>query len=140
MDDYQRTMLAERNDLMIDHDPRWGQLRQRLLDIGGDEVVPRGGEPHLWHLLQDGQVWNLQVELDEMVTRACHQNSAALCENNPDYKLVTGYALSPDGLWRQHTWVVDGIIIVETTELRDMYYGVELTLKDREEFILFNQY
>lgn len=40
--------------------------------------------------------------------------------------IATGYALSGDGLWRQHSWGVlrDGIF--ETTETRLKYFGIVL--------------
>lgn len=41
---------------------------------------------------------------------------------------MTGYALSPDGLWRQHSWAYgDNLMIYETTVERVMYFGVELS-------------
>jgi hypothetical protein len=38
--------------------------------------------------------------------------------------IATGYALSDDGLWRQHSWDVlrDGIL--ETTKARQKYFGI----------------
>jgi len=56
---------------------------------------------------------------------ACHDNSHALALQNPAIEFVgTGYALSKDGVWRQHSWVhgADGRI-VETTESRIAYFG-----------------
>ena len=82
-----------------------------------------------------------------MVGRAnkCHSNSANLWENNRhdhDVRICTGYALSKDGLWRQHTWLVhyyktatqNRVRVIETTCKRVAYYGVELTEEEAEEF------
>src|SRR5262249_31708061 len=54
----------------------------------------------------------------------CHANSAAIWGTDiKKYQLVTGYALSDDGIWRQHTWVFDGKHVHETTVARVRYFG-----------------
>ena len=42
----------------------------------------------------------------------------------------TGYALSDDDLWRQHSWgvAVDGVV-VETTVEREIYVGIVLSAR-----------
>jgi hypothetical protein len=48
--------------------------------------------------------------------------------NHGTYGVMTGYALSPDGMWRQHSWVYDKQrdVIIETTVKRVGYFGVLL--------------
>ena len=52
--------------------------------------------------------------------------------------IATGYALSDDGLWRQHTWGIlrDGIL--ETTEARIEYFGLLLQGERADEFAASN--
>lgn len=58
----------------------------------------------------------------------CHQNIASSWKARRFgiIGIATGYALSEDGLWRQHSWGLlrDGIL--ETTELRVKYFGILL--------------
>jgi len=80
----------------------------------------------------------------------CHYNSACYWSNNSDIcSLMTGYALSSDGMWRQHSWCLlqkdprsDKSIkdtVVETTAHRLLYYGFRLTNKEAESFVKWNQ-
>lgn len=59
----------------------------------------------------------------------CHDNSVEyVCKKPEKRKLYTGYALSEDHLWRQHSWVIENNdTIVETTEKRLCYFGYEAT-------------
>jgi hypothetical protein len=66
------------------------------------------------------------------VARLFHRNPAGT-------RIVTGYALSSDGLWRQHSWAMAGDGgVVETTEERLLYFGYELTAAEAEIFIELN--
>ena len=47
---------------------------------------------------------------------------------------MTGYALSDDGLWRSHSWVVTDEVLYETTVARELYFGIEL---EEEEALWF---
>jgi hypothetical protein len=49
-------------------------------------------------------------------------------ETRGGIRIAFGYALAPDGLWRQHSWGVDAEDgrIVETTVRRVCYYGFVL--------------
>jgi hypothetical protein len=51
--------------------------------------------------------------------------------------IVTGYALS-GGLWRQHSWGLEGGTVIETTVRRTSYYGLELGLPDALRFACGN--
>ena len=50
-----------------------------------------------------------------------------------------GYALSEDGLWRCHSWVVQPMArtvrVWETTVKRVAYFGVVLTSEECEDFV-----
>ena len=57
----------------------------------------------------------------------CHGNVSRLwVQRRGRMSIVTGYALSEDGLSRSHTWGVEDERVVETTEARILYYGVVL--------------
>jgi hypothetical protein len=47
-------------------------------------------------------------------------------EKPKTYKIATGWALSTDGIWRQHTWLLKKTGIFETTSYRLLYYGYAL--------------
>lgn len=80
--------------------------------------------------------------LYEMEMGNCHENVHKLVKSSSDpnnhlfpfYNLhaYTGYALSEDGLWRNHSWVIgrsktsDEKIIIETTTPRLIYMGIKL--------------
>lgn len=83
---------------------------------------------------------------------ACHQNSAEVFLENVDiYRIATGYALSSDGLWRQHSWVVEATSsesdydtpsdwnIIETTEVRDEYFGYIMNISKSYDFAARNR-
>ena len=70
----------------------------------------------------------------------CHYNSARLWYKNKDRCFIaTGYALSEDGLWRCHSWVVQPMArtvrVWETTVKRVAYFGVVLTSEECENFV-----
>ncbi len=49
--------------------------------------------------------------------------------------LVTGYGLSGDGLWRRPSWLISKEqMLVETTEVRVKYFGVQLSEKQVASF------
>jgi hypothetical protein len=66
--------------------------------------------------------------------RQCHETIAiAWCDGKLD-AIVTGYGLSDDGLWRQHSWGLSDGVVVEPTEERLAYFGVELHGAKADEF------
>ena len=57
----------------------------------------------------------------------CHWNSLSYAKRNPGTVVYYGFALSEDGIWRVHAWVVAPTgTLVETTEPRVIYFGVPL--------------
>lgn len=116
-------------------------LRQKLLSISGDEVVP-SKEPDLDKMSNRGKVIKPHnvIYMDGR-SNHCHENSAYLYRDNPSVtEIGTGWALSDDGLWRQHSWAMRGSELVETTVKRTKYYGVLLSDKEAEEFVNKNIY
>jgi hypothetical protein len=63
-----------------------------------------------------------------MNVSSCHQNVASVWKKRRFgiVAIATGYALTQDGLWRQHSWGIlrDGVL--ETTVVRVKYFGILL--------------
>lgn len=114
------------------------KLREKLLKkFGGEEVVPVR-ETQLDKLLNKGNL----IKLDSRIfirgrSSQCHQNSCLLYQQNDCITHIgTGWALSEDGLWRQHSWAIkNNNILVETTEDREKYYGILFNGEEAELFI-----
>lgn len=112
-------------------------LRTKLLNIGGQEVVPIE-EIHLEKLIKHGSVINsdsLQI-INGGQQHRCHQNCCYLYEENESITHIgTGWGLSNDVLWRQHSWCMKGEKIIETTVPRKIYYGILFDENNVREFI-----
>lgn len=106
-------------------------LKARLLEMGGLGVVLAYREPHLEEILGRGLLLDGRYHVqDRGEPSRCHANTALLWENAPDrIGIMTGYALSDDGLWRQHSWAwhFQRGVVIETTLPRTAYFGVLLT-------------
>jgi hypothetical protein len=103
-------------------------LEAKLLAVGGTRVVPLP-DPHIDLLIQQGQVIAGEPAKKLRGRQSqCHHNVALRYLDNPfTYRIATGYGLTAaDGLWRQHSWLWDGKRVVETTVVRDVYFGVAL--------------
>ncbi|MGZ3680851.1 MAG: hypothetical protein ACXWQR_20420 [Ktedonobacterales bacterium] len=129
----QRAFLDMRLADHLNVQPEFATLAERHLSIGGVHVVaPRAPEPDLAILLARGQIWDGKSKLVRGYPSQCHTNAAHLyLRNTTRFHIVTGYALSDDGLWRQHSWIYDTAPLkrkrtIETTERRERYYGVAL--------------
>lgn len=114
-------------------------LTERLLQIDGTRVVlPLDGEPDLTILLARGYATAGPARRVPMQASQCHRNASLLFRRKKEAtRIVTGYALSEDGLWRQHSWVWvrnGHPPLLETTEPRALYYGVILTCAESEQF------
>src|SRR3954453_21146479 len=92
-------------------------------------------------LVRNGLQMLGQVQYHRMQRSGCHRNVAKLWLRVPRRLFAngTGYALSDDGLWRQHSWGVkeDGTI-VETTVVRLKYFGLVLRGRDADLFAEWN--
>ena len=119
--------IAANNARHIAELPKLGELRERLLGIGGDEVVLRLPEPDLETILASGEVWNRErLRMIKMEQSACHDNVIELYLTTRFYRkaeIIRGYGLS-DGLWRQHSWLSTATTVIETTLERSIYFGV----------------
>ena len=67
------------------------------------------------------------LKIIKMKDSYCHDNCEKLYKLGIISEIYTGYALSTDGLWRFHSWGFNNEeILIETTESRIYYYGMNL--------------
>ena len=119
---------------------RFGPLESRLLGKGGKRVVNPGFEPDLDKIMERGQDWDgSAATTKKMRSRDCHANAARLRETR-GHHIATGYALSDDGLWRQHSWGIHSRTgnPIETTTPRVKYHGAVLTPGEAADFARAN--
>lgn len=105
------------------------QLQDKLLALGGTKVIHLPDSYLQEHLKHGKSYEGYDAVLNEMEKSQCHSNSAKLWLLKPSTRrIATGYALSSDGIWRQHTWVIETNAhwILETTVPRTRYFGVEI--------------
>jgi hypothetical protein len=114
------------------------QLALKVMEHGGVAFIVPDCEPHLESIVSRGAVFDGRnpVRIHGEPCR-CHTNSALYWSDHDDtVQIVTGYALSDDGVWRQHTWCrrLKSGRIVESTEPRVLYFGVCLTHEESDTF------
>ena len=141
MDTDQKTLLNRRFRDAARNQPELKHLRPLLLRFGGQFIVaPVKPDQHVPRLLQQGFVTTGPVKLKLMKSSSCHQNVASVrtTKRFGVVGIATGYALSEDGLWRQHSWGIlrDGVL--ETTETRLKYFGILLQGKEADFFAWSN--
>jgi hypothetical protein len=105
-------------------DPRIEKLEKILLSHGGERLALGGGVNFIEVHLKGKLFKPKKKKFKKMEEGACHDNAINLCLKNESYRIGTGWALSEDGIWRQHSWVFDGENIIETTVKRKKYFGV----------------
>lgn len=100
------------------------ELHDRLVGLGGWAACVRDLSLAPVLLAEGTDVTGEGAEMRLGRARECHENSAALVHEDPTLVCHYGYALSDDGMWREHSWCVkpDGGII-ETTVERVAYFG-----------------
>lgn len=100
----------------------FNDLKTKLLSYGGTKVVETY-EEDLDKLLNRGQIFNVDSTIVKMKDSRCHFNSANFWRNYTDKNgydncfILTGWALSDDSFWRQHTaiYLQKTDDIIETT-------------------------
>jgi hypothetical protein len=135
-----RNRVAGYEGVADDYSQRWSRWCRHLLQYGGDLVVPhRHPEHHLDELLVCAVVQPAAGRFVRGDDNGCHANAAVLWTDGTVAAIGTGYALSEDGLWRQHSWGVDASgAPVETTDARISYVGITLTAVRALQFAVGN--
>ena len=124
-------------------------LHQLLLSIGGHETCFPPAEEDIEAILKRGRFYPGHSRMMVGKPSQCHRNSCELWLNNRrqfQVSIATGYALSTDGLWRQHTWLIhryrtrtqSRLRLIETTEKRLGYFGFEMTEEEAMAFCSSN--
>lgn len=117
---------------------KFKELMAILTRFGSPYVILPSVEEDLDNILRRGEFTKgSTARLKLGKPSGCHANSCRIYDTNPSrYRVATGYALSSDGLWRQHSWVYDtkDRRIIETTEKRKGYFGFIMTDKESREF------
>jgi hypothetical protein len=115
------------NALRVRCDPVLGKVRDRLLAIGGTDVVLGTAAPSaVRRLYAAGRLFAragaVTIPLDSRASATNVARLYALCPGDLD--AVSGYALGRDGCWRPHAWaLLDETTVIETTSRRDGYFG-----------------
>lgn len=139
----QRKNLKESNERIIELYLQFLYLHNILLTIGGSETCFPVYEEDMDAILARGKYYPGRSWMMKGQSSQCHRNSCELWENNyqeHDISICTGYALSSDGMWRQHSWLVwrkegeNKKTIIETTQKRVAYYGFEMKEEEAKEF------
>ena len=116
------------------------KLKQRMLDFAGDETCLPITDDFSELILEYGQFWiGYNVRTIKGEPCHCHDNVCDVWQEHKDeYRICTGYGLSPDGMWRRHSWLIHmkprSNQIIETTVSRIVYFGVVLTYEQCEKF------
>ena len=132
-------IARERGFTLKTGEPQHLPLKKILLGIGGWGVCINL-EPDLEKIVTRGRRFSGKSKTMKGEPCQCHLNSACCWDENRDLcRICTGYALSKDGMWRQHSWVFtnDGTV-VETTEKRVAYFGFVMTESECERFLADN--
>jgi hypothetical protein len=117
---------------------QYENLKIILLSCGGEAVVFPQVEPDYKNIFVKGLLLTPpKVKLIKGKPNDCHRNAADNYEKF-GWLIFTGYALSEDGVWRQHSWNF-GKDFVETTEKRIAYYGYPLDENESNVFIFANR-
>ena len=137
MTETQERLLNRRLHQAVGQQPEIESLRRLLLELGGIQLVaPPRHDPAVSLLIAAGFVMGGSVQRVIMEEGRCHENVARVWTEKPRgvVGIGTGYALSKDGLWRQHSWVLLREGIIETTVPRAKYFGLLLQGDDADLF------
>jgi hypothetical protein len=137
MDEERKSFLDGRLNDLAEQQPAILLLRDLLLKLDGTHLVaPTEPDPDVDNLLVNGSVIEGTVHLEEMAENSCHWNVATLWLQKKEnlVAVATGYALSADGLWRQHSWGMRNNAILETTRTRTCYFGLLMEGADADAF------
>lgn len=106
------------------------KLKERLLEIGGTSVVWMP-DPDLEMVAKDGREFSIVGR--KMIAgqhNRCHQNTADNFLRRKKMSIATGYALSNDGKWRQHSFGVELVkkkeVVIESAVKFERYFGAIL--------------
>jgi hypothetical protein len=107
------------------------QLEQKLLAVGGKAVVYPDDESELARLVAKGKLAPHKVRLVKGRLNEPLDNVLRYWgQDVENTRVMWGYALCDDDLWRQHVWMVKSKRVLEATLKRRKYFGVALDQYD----------
>jgi hypothetical protein len=115
----------------------WAAFEAHLLRFGGSAAVPpTDPDPLIKTFRERGKVQeSASVIMAPGAENACHTNAVNLWRTGQSTAIGTGYALSDDGLRREHSWCWDADDrLVEATTPRDCYFGIRIEGSAAERF------
>ena len=134
---------TEYNGELNQHQKQLKKLAEKILSFAGHQVIMPSIEDDLDKIQQRGLFCDGKHSIIKKgLPSQCHRNSCDLYEyeNRKDFFIMTGYALSDDGYWYQHSWCIDykNNHIIETTEPRLAYFGFVMTHDECDDFCFDN--
>jgi hypothetical protein len=105
----------------------WSAFCDKVLAHGGALVVPPASPDPLIEMIGEQATAIAPADALQVIGAVsdCHANAAAMWRSGVAVAVGTGYALSADSLWREHSWGWDAEgRLVETTEPRVRYFGI----------------
>ena len=146
----------EERQMYASKDPEWMELCKRLQCVAPGQVIPTfSGDNYLKLILEVGKVMDASILNIHGDTESSNSNVADLLDKHEKLKenryqrlediptklfhLTVGYVYTEsDKTWRKHSWILSDLIIIETCEPGDKYFGLVLAGADRSRFRLLN--
>jgi hypothetical protein len=135
----QAEFIRRRTKPILDQKPEFAQLRSRLLELGGNEVIFRGSEFDINDVFERGRTFPTAGLRRRFIDDwECHSNAGLIwLESEGRTGIATGYAIEEDGLWIPHSWGFEDGLVIETTSTRWFgYFGYELGRSEAWKFTL----
>jgi hypothetical protein len=133
--DEQRIFFEKRTKEATDSKPWLSNLHEKLLSMGGSNVVLWNGsneEEFVKLLLEDGHLYSVKnIGLRKGEENNCHENAQRWAKQRPDwFNYATGYALAKE-IWRPHSWLFNPKKqrVTETTVKQEKYFGFDYPLE-----------
>jgi len=121
--------IAELERVAPGFSEKFATLSRRLLAVGAKLVAPPGGDPvpTLDILLAHGRSLHpTSVKFTGGDRAQCVANAARLVRDDKRMAVI-GYALSRDGVWAPHTWIMGpNNVIIDTLPRPSAYFGLVL--------------
>lgn len=121
--------LRARAAMAVQAQPALGSVRERLLQVGGVEVVLAHEIPFADDWLARAISYPVDgLELVGGAESACYENVARVARASAGRSVaVLGFAQSLDGLWRPHAWGWRDGRVIESTSPRVSYVGMPVS-------------
>jgi hypothetical protein len=118
----------------------WDRMVEKLLQHGGEAAQRPTCDPQIGSVLDRGFLFNGRQVRVQGTPNACHANAAEVwMRHEGAMGLCTGYALTKEGIWLQHSWCVTTgdqgkKLILETTAVDwEKHFGC--VLDEQQSFV-----